>query len=45
LVSCDQRLTFTGAHFGDLAVMQDDAADQLHIEVARYSGSPALAVP
>jgi hypothetical protein len=28
----DQRLAFTGAHFGDLAFMQNHAADQLDIE-------------
>ena len=30
----DQRLAFTGAHLGNLAVMQHHAADQLHIEMA-----------
>ncbi len=29
----DQRFTFTGLHFGDLALMQNDAADELHVEV------------
>ena len=29
----DQRFSFAGFHFGDLAAMQDDAADQLTIEV------------
>ena len=29
-----QRLAFAGAHLGDLAVVQRDAADQLHVEVA-----------
>jgi hypothetical protein len=29
-----QRFALAGAHFADLAVMQDDAADQLHVEVA-----------
>ena len=29
----DQRLALAGAHFGDLAVVQRDAADQLHVEV------------
>ncbi|MBS1216100.1 MAG: hypothetical protein H6R20_1074 [Proteobacteria bacterium] len=29
----DERLAFAGAHFGDLAVVQDDPADQLHVEV------------
>ena len=28
-----QRLTFTGAHFGDLAVVQNHTADKLHVEV------------
>ncbi len=34
----DQRFAFTGAHLGDLALVQDDAADQLHVEVA-HAGS------
>ena len=29
----NQRLALTGAHFGDFAVVQDHAADQLHIEM------------
>ena len=29
----DQRLALAGAHFGDLAVVQRHAADQLHVEV------------
>ena len=29
-----QGLAFTGTHFGDLAVVQHHAADQLHVEVA-----------
>jgi hypothetical protein len=29
-----QGFTFAGAHFRDLAVMQDHAADQLHVEMA-----------
>ena len=36
----DQRLTFTGLHFGDLALVEHDAAQQLHIEV-----SPACVAP
>ncbi len=34
----DQRLAFTGAHFRDLAVVQDHAADQLDIEMAHAQG-------
>ena len=30
----DERLAFARAHFRDIALMQDHAADQLHIEVA-----------
>ena len=30
----DQRLAFAGLHFGDLALVQHHAADQLHVEVA-----------
>jgi hypothetical protein len=29
-----QRLAFAGAHFGDLAVVQGHAAEQLHVEMA-----------
>ncbi len=31
---CDQRLAFAGLHLGDLAVVQDHAADELHVEMA-----------
>ena len=31
----DERLAFAGAHLRDLAVVQDHAADQLHVEVAQ----------
>ncbi len=30
----DERLAFTGLHLGDLAVVEDHAADELHVEVA-----------
>ncbi len=30
----DERLALAGAHFGDLALVQRDAADELHVEVA-----------
>ncbi len=30
----DQRLALTGAHLGDLAAMEDDAADHLDVEMA-----------
>ena len=30
----DQRLALAGLHLGDLALVQDHAADQLHVEVA-----------
>ncbi|OIQ76011.1 hypothetical protein GALL_423150 [mine drainage metagenome] len=36
-----QRLAFSGAHFGDLAVMQHHAANQLHIEMAHAQRAPA----
>ena len=29
----DQRLAFAGLHLGDLAAVEDDAADELHVEV------------
>ncbi|MEI2787357.1 MAG: hypothetical protein V9E93_00585 [Steroidobacteraceae bacterium] len=35
----DERLAFAGAHFGDLAVVQHHAADQLHVEVAQSEGA------
>jgi len=37
----DQGLAFTGAHFGDFAAVQDDAADQLHVEVAHIEEAAA----
>ena len=39
----DQRLAFAGLHLGDLAAVQDDAADQLHVEVPHVQrcGVPA----
>ena len=30
---CDQRLAFAGLHLGDVAFVQHDAADQLHVEM------------
>ena len=39
--SGDQRLTFTGLHFGDLALVQHGAADELHIEVPHLQDAPA----
>ena len=38
---CDQRLTFTGLHLGDLALVQNGAADELHIEVPHVQDAPA----
>ena len=35
----DQRLAFAGLHLGDLAVVQDHAADQLHVEMALTDGA------
>ncbi len=37
----DQRFAFAGLHFADLALVQDDAADKLHIEMAHLHGAPA----
>ena len=34
----DERLAFAGLHLGDFAVVQDHAADQLHVEVAHIAG-------
>src|ERR1022692_2335962 len=40
-VTGDQRLAFTGTHFGDFAAVEDDAADQLHVEVAHVEEAAA----
>ena len=37
----DQGLAFAGLHFGDFTLMQDPAADQLHIKVAHVEGAAA----
>ena len=37
----DQRLSFAGFHFRDLAAVQNDAADQLHVEVAHVEHAAA----
>jgi hypothetical protein len=37
----DERLALAGAHLGDLAVVQHDAADELHVEVAHANGALA----
>ena len=36
----NQRLTFTGFHLGDSALMQNDAAEQLHIKGALAEHAP-----
>ena len=36
----DQGLTFTGFHLGDAALMQNDTADDLHLEVLHADTSP-----
>ena len=35
----DQRLAFAGLHFGDAAVIQHHAADELHVEMALTDGA------
>ena len=35
----DERLAFAGDHFGDVAAVQDDAADHLHVEVPHVLGA------
>ena len=35
----DERLAFAGDHLGDVAAVQDDAADHLHVEVAHVLGA------
>ena len=37
----DQRLSFTGLHFGDFAFVKDHAADQLHVEMAHVEDAAA----
>ena len=36
----DERLAFAGLHLGDLALMEDDAADELDVEVAHADAPP-----
>ena len=36
----DQRLAFAGLHLGDLALVQDHAADHLHVEMALAERAP-----
>ena len=38
---CHQRFAFAGLHFGDLALVQHHAADQLHVEVAHLHRAPS----
>ncbi len=35
----DQRLAFAGLHLGDAPLVQDHAADQLHVEMALANGA------
>ena len=35
----DQRLAFAGLHLGDLALVQDHAADELHVEMPLADGA------
>ena len=37
----NQRLAFASAHLRNLSLMQDDATNQLHIEVAHAGGADA----
>ena len=37
----DQRLAFAGLHLGDLALVQHDAADELHVEMPHFQHAPA----
>jgi hypothetical protein len=32
---CDERLSFTRLHLGDLALVEHDPAEDLHVEVAQ----------
>ena len=35
-----EGFSFAGLHFGDFALVQHHAADQLHVEVAHLHGAP-----
>ena len=37
----DERFSFARFHFGDFALVQDDTADQLHVEMAHAEGAAA----
>ena len=37
----DERLAFAGLHLGDLAAVEDDAADELHVEVPHVQHAAA----
>ena len=37
----DERFAFAGLHFGDFALVQDDSADELHVEMAHAEGATA----
>ncbi len=37
----DERLAFAGLHLGDLAAVQNDAADELDVEVPHVEHAPA----
>ena len=37
----NQGFSFTGFHFGDLALVQDYAADQLNVKVPHVENTPA----
>src|SRR5215470_15256924 len=39
--SCDESFTFTGLHLGDFALMEDNAADELNVEMAHVQHTPA----
>src|SRR5262249_12972388 len=39
--SSDQRFTFAGLHFGNLALMENHSADQLHVEVPHVEDTAA----
>src|SRR5262249_25359732 len=37
----NEGLTFAGNHLGDVAAMQDDAAEDLHVEMPHVLGAPS----
>src|SRR5215468_628140 len=39
--SCDEGFTFAGLHLGDFALMENNSADELNVEMAHVQHTPA----